>query len=41
MNFKETKERMYNQKLYYCNDESLLSEQMKQQELLRTRPSEG
>ena len=44
MNLKEIKERMYGQKLYYCNDETLMNEQMKSLELLydfnQTRPSE-
>lgn len=44
MDLKEIKERMYGQKLYYCNDESLMNEQMKCLELLydfnQTRPSE-
>lgn len=44
MDLKEIRERMYGQKLYYCNDESLMSEQMKALELLydfnKTRPSE-
>lgn len=44
MKFKETKERIHNQKLYYCNDDSLISEQMSYLELLyifnHSRPSE-
>ncbi|RUR36197.1 sugar O-acetyltransferase [Clostridium perfringens] len=44
MDLKEIKERMYGQKLYYCNDETLMNEQMKPLELLydfnQTRPSE-
>ena len=44
MDLKEIRERMYGQKLYYCNDEALMSEQMKALELLydfnKTRPSE-
>ncbi|WP_221373399.1 sugar O-acetyltransferase [Clostridium perfringens] len=44
MDLKEIKERMYSQKLYYCNDETLMNEQMKSLELLydfnQTRPSE-
>lgn len=44
MDLKEIKERMYGQKLYYCNDEALMNEQMKSLELLydfnQTRPSE-
>lgn len=44
MDLKEIKERMYGQKLYYCNDEVLMNEQMKSLELLydfnQTRPSE-
>ncbi|MCX0394831.1 sugar O-acetyltransferase [Clostridium perfringens] len=44
MDLKERRERMYGQKLYYCNDEALMSEQMKALELLydfnKTRPSE-
>ncbi len=44
MDLKEIRERMYVQKLYYCNDEALMSEQMKALELLydfnQTRPSE-
>lgn len=44
MDLKEIKERMYGQKLYYCNDEILMNEQMKYLELLydfnQTRPSE-
>lgn len=44
MDLKEIKERMYGQKLYYCNDETLMNEQMKSLELLydfnQTRPSE-
>jgi galactoside O-acetyltransferase len=44
MKSKETKERIHNQKLYYCNDESLISEQMSYLELLyifnHSRPSE-
>lgn len=44
MDLKEIRERMYVQKLYYCNDEALMSEQMKDLELLydfnQTRPSE-
>lgn len=44
MGLKEIKERMYGQKLYYCNDEELMNEQMKCLELLydfnQTRPSE-
>ena len=44
MDLKEIKERMYGQKLYYCNDEDLMREQMKVLELLydfnKTRPSE-
>ncbi|MEW4282378.1 sugar O-acetyltransferase [Priestia koreensis] len=39
-----TKQRMHNQKLYYCNDEGILNEQAQQLELLydfnHTRPSE-
>lgn len=44
MDLKEIRERMYGQKLYYCNDEALMNEQMKALELLydfnQTRPSE-
>jgi len=44
MKSKETKERIHNQKLYYCNDDSLISEQMSYLELLyifnHSRPSE-
>ncbi|MDK0976622.1 sugar O-acetyltransferase [Clostridium perfringens] len=44
MDLKEIRERMYGQKLYYCNDEDLMREQMKVLELLydfnQTRPSE-
>ncbi|XZI42328.1 sugar O-acetyltransferase [Clostridium perfringens] len=44
MDLREIRERMYGQKLYYCNDEALMSEQMKALELLydfnQTRPSE-
>ena len=44
MDLKEIRERMYGQKLYYCNDEDLMREQMKAIELLydfnKTRPSE-
>ena len=44
MDLKEIRERMYGQKLYYCNDEDLMREQMKALELLydfnKTRPSE-
>ncbi|MDZ5255255.1 sugar O-acetyltransferase [Clostridium sp. LIBA-8841] len=44
MRLKEIRERMYGQKLYYCNDEELMNEQMKCLELLydfnQTRPSE-
>ncbi|WP_415279396.1 sugar O-acetyltransferase [Clostridium perfringens] len=44
MDLKEIRERMYGQKLYYCNDEDLMREQMKVLELLydfnKTRPSE-
>ncbi|ELC8457594.1 sugar O-acetyltransferase [Clostridium perfringens] len=44
MDLKEIRGRMYGQKLYYCNDEALMSEQMKALELLydfnKTRPSE-
>lgn len=44
MDLKEIKARMYGQKLYYCNDETLMNEQMKSLELLydfnQTRPSE-
>ncbi|WP_338841942.1 sugar O-acetyltransferase [Clostridium perfringens] len=44
MDLKEIRERMYGQKLYYCNDEDLMKEQMKALELLydfnQTRPSE-
>ncbi|MDU7956555.1 MAG: sugar O-acetyltransferase [Clostridium perfringens] len=44
MDLKKIKERMYSQKLYYCNDETLMNEQMKSLELLydfnQTRPSE-
>ncbi|MDM0498098.1 sugar O-acetyltransferase [Clostridium perfringens] len=44
MDLKKIKERMYGQKLYYCNDETLMNEQMKSLELLydfnQTRPSE-
>ena len=44
MDLKEIRERMYGQKLYYCNDEDLMREQMKTLELLydfnKTRPSE-
>ncbi|EGT3616046.1 sugar O-acetyltransferase [Clostridium perfringens] len=44
MGLKEIRERMYGQKLYYCNDEELMNEQMKCLELLydfnQTRPSE-
>lgn len=44
MEFNEIIERMHGQKLYYCNDESLMTEQMKYLELLHdfnhTRPSE-
>ena len=44
MDLKEIRERMYGQKLYYCNDEDLMREQMKALELLydfnQTRPSE-
>lgn len=44
MELKEIKERMYGQKLYYCNDEELMNEQMKYLDLLydfnHTRPSE-
>lgn len=44
MDLKEIKERMYGQKLYYCNDETLMNEQMKSLELLydfnQTRLSE-
>ncbi|ELC8443968.1 sugar O-acetyltransferase [Clostridium perfringens] len=44
MDLKEIEERMYGQKLYYCNDESLMNEQMKCLELLyefnQTRPFE-
>ena len=40
-----TKERMHNQKIYFCNDESLVNEQTKCLEMLydfnQTRPSEG
>ncbi|MGL4374632.1 MAG: sugar O-acetyltransferase [Turicibacter sp.] len=45
MELNEIKERMHNQKLYYCDNEELIAEQMKCQELLydfnQTRPSEG
>lgn len=44
MDLKEISERMYGQKLYYCNDEALMNEQIKALELLydfnKTRPSE-
>ncbi|HHD2754153.1 TPA: sugar O-acetyltransferase [Clostridium perfringens] len=44
MDLKEIRERMYGQKLYYCNDEALMNEQMKALELLydfnQTRPFE-
>ncbi|MGZ0879249.1 sugar O-acetyltransferase [Priestia megaterium] len=44
MKSKETKEIIHNQKLYYCNDDSLISEQMSYLELLyifnHSRPSE-
>lgn len=44
MDLKEIRERIYGQKLYYCNDEDLMREQMKALELLydfnQTRPSE-
>ncbi|HAT4298795.1 TPA: sugar O-acetyltransferase [Clostridium perfringens] len=44
MDLKEIRERMYGQKLYYCNDEDLMREQMKALELLydfnKTRLSE-
>ncbi|WP_447410444.1 sugar O-acetyltransferase [Clostridium perfringens] len=44
MDLKEIRERMYGQKLYYCNDKDLMREQMKVLELLydfnQTRPSE-
>lgn len=44
MDLREIRERMYGQKLYYCNDEDLMREQMKALELLydfnQTRPSE-
>lgn len=44
MELKEIIERMYGQKLYYCNDEELMNEQMKHLDLLydfnHTRPSE-
>ena len=44
MDLKEIRERMYGQKLYYCNYEDLMREQMKALELLydfnKTRPSE-
>ncbi|MGG2085414.1 sugar O-acetyltransferase [Priestia aryabhattai] len=44
MKSKETKERIHNQKLYYCNDDSLISEQMSYLELLyifnHSRPNE-
>ncbi|EOT2968513.1 sugar O-acetyltransferase [Clostridium perfringens] len=44
MDLKEIRERMYGQKLYYCNDEDLMRERMKALELLydfnQTRPSE-
>ncbi|KNH16696.1 galactoside O-acetyltransferase [Priestia megaterium] len=44
MKSNETKERIHNQKLYYCNDDSLISEQMSYLELLyifnHSRPSE-
>lgn len=45
MELKDIMERVHNQKLYYCNDQSLLAEQQKCLELLydfnHTRPSEG
>ncbi|MBZ6486405.1 galactoside O-acetyltransferase [Priestia aryabhattai] len=44
MKSKEIKERIHNQKLYYCNDDSLMSEQINYLELLyifnHSRPSE-
>jgi len=44
MKSKETEERIHNQKLYYCDDDSLISEQMSYLELLyifnHSRPSE-
>lgn len=44
MNLNEIKERMYGQKLYFCNDEALMAEQMNCLELLhdfnQARPSE-
>lgn len=44
MNYNEITKRMHSQKLYYCNDEALISEQLKQLDLLydfnNTRPSE-
>ncbi|MEK3886738.1 sugar O-acetyltransferase [Bacillus sp. FSL K6-3431] len=44
MDLKEITKRMHSQKLYYCNDESLITEQLKYLELLYdfngTRPSE-
>ncbi|MGL5348240.1 MAG: sugar O-acetyltransferase [Peptostreptococcaceae bacterium] len=44
MQLEEIKERQYNQKLYYCNNEELVQEQLVCQELLydfnQTRPSE-
>lgn len=44
MDLNEIKARMYNKKLYYCNDETLLAEQMEYLELLydfnQTRPNE-
>lgn len=44
MKLQEIKERMYSKKLYYCNDESLIAEQLKCLELLydfnATRPLE-
>lgn len=44
MDLKETKERMHNKKLYYCNDEELMAEQLKRLDMLydfnQTRPLE-
>lgn len=44
MELKEIVERIYNQKLYFCNNEALVAEQLKHLELLydfnQTRPSE-
>ncbi len=44
MKFEEVVERQYNQKLYYCNDEKLIQNQLECLELLydfnETRPSE-